>query len=74
VKAPITRERAERIARGHACLVCGEYSFKKMAVKPVEDRDRSPLGEVWLARRTCGICNAEQELGIDPDGDIVYES
>jgi hypothetical protein len=37
--APITRERAERIARAHACVNCGEYSFKKLAVKPA-----NPLG------------------------------
>lgn len=70
----ITLERAEKIARAHACLLCGEYSFKKVSVKPVAEERRSPLGEFWLAVRKCGICGAEQELGIDADGDIVFEN
>lgn len=70
----ISQERAERVARAHACPVCGEYSFKKLTVKAVPEPQRSPLGEHWLATRTCGICGAIGELGIDPDGDIVYEN
>ena len=33
----ITQERAERIARAHACEVCGEYSYKKLVVKPANE-------------------------------------
>jgi hypothetical protein len=71
--SPISRERAELIARAQACVVCGEYSFKKLTVKAVAESSRSPLGEVWNAARVCGVCGAIQELGIDADGDVVYE-
>ena len=70
----ITQERAEKIARAHACIICGEYSFKKLSVKPVDASTRSPLGEFWHAEKVCGICGATQELGLDADGDIVYEN
>lgn len=62
------------IARAHACLICGEYSFKKLTVKPVDEGSRSPLGEHWTAMKVCGVCGAQQEIGIDADGDVVYEN
>lgn len=72
--ASITRERAERIARAHACSHCREYTFKKLAVKPAPKSVADELGVVWLALRTCGVCAAQTELGIQADGDIVFES
>ena len=70
--APITRERAERIARGHACERCREYTYKKLMVKPASAAIKEELGAVWVAAKTCGVCGLQQELGIDDDGDIVF--
>jgi transcription elongation factor Elf1 len=72
--ASITRERAERIARGHACENCGEYTYKKLVVKPAPQSVRDELQAVWIATKTCGVCGLIQELGIDEDGDIVFAS
>ena len=30
------------------------------------------LEAVWIAKKTCGVCGMEQEIGIDSDGDIVF--
>ncbi len=72
--AKISKERAERIARSHACEVCGEYNYKKLSVKPADAELRKNLGVSWLATKTCGVCEAINELGINDDGDIVYVS
>ena len=69
---PITRERAERIARAHACERCGEYSFKRVVVKPASDAHTRELGEAWHASKVCGVCGLAQEMGIDDEGEIVY--
>ena len=71
---PITHERAERIAKAHACSNCGEYSYKRVSVKPATPQLQESLGIAWSAFKTCGVCNAEHEIGIDDDGDIVYAS
>jgi hypothetical protein len=68
----ITRERAERIARAHACSHCLEYSFKRLFVKPSPASHKKELKTAWIVSRTCGICGHEQEIGIAADGDIVY--
>jgi transcription elongation factor Elf1 len=68
----ITRERAERIARAHACPHCLEYSWKKVVVKPASASHRKELLEVWHAVKVCGVCGLGQELGIDAEGDIIY--
>ena len=68
----ITRQRAELIARGHACVRCKEYSYKKLSVKPSSIEHREEFGEVWHVVAVCGICGLQQELGIDDDGDILY--
>lgn len=68
----ITRERAERIARGHACEHCGEYTYKKLTVKPASAEHAKEFGEVWHATRICGVCGMHQEMGMDAEGDIVY--
>ena len=72
--AKITRERAERIARSHACENCREYSYKKLKVAPASDSNRKQFKEAWHVVKICGICELEQELGIDDDGDIIYVS
>ena len=68
----ITRERAERIARAHACEHCQEYSFKKLVVKPSSPAHKAEFNEIWHASKTCGVCGLQQELGIDAEGDILY--
>jgi hypothetical protein len=68
----ITRERAERIARAHACEHCQEYSFKKLVVKPAPAANKAEFNETWHAARICGVCGNHEEIGIDAEGDIVY--
>jgi transcription elongation factor Elf1 len=70
--AKITQARAERIAKAHACEHCGEYSYKKLTVKPRLKADRSELKEAWHAVKTCGVCGLQQEMGIDDEGEIVF--
>ena len=71
-KQVISRDRAERIARAHACENCGEYSYKKLTVKPASAEHRKEFGETWHVVKECGVCNMHQEMGIDAEGDIVY--
>ena len=68
----IPRERAERIARAHACERCGEYSYKRVVVRPASKSQQETLRVAWHASKVCGVCGTEQELGIDATGDIVY--
>lgn len=70
--AEITRERAERIARSHACQRCREYSYKKVRVTPASAAHRAELHEVWHVETVCGVCGLESELGLDAEGDIIY--
>jgi hypothetical protein len=70
--ATITKERAERIARSHACAHCLEYSFKKLSVRAASAAERAELKTVWRVRRVCGVCGLEQEIGLDAEGDVVY--
>lgn len=72
--ATITRERAERIAKGHACSHCNEYTFQKLTVKPAPKAIKDELGVVWVVVKLCGVCKHQEEIGIAADGDIVYES
>jgi transcription elongation factor Elf1 len=69
---PISRDRAERIAKAHACVRCGEYSYKRLVVKPASDALRAEFGELWHAVLVCGVCGVQQEIGIDDDGDVLY--
>ena len=71
-KTGISSDRATRIAKAHACEHCGEYSYKKLVVKPVAEKDRSANNEAWRAVKTCGVCGLQQELGLDSEGEIVY--
>jgi transcription elongation factor Elf1 len=68
----ITRERAERIAKAHACENCGEYSYKRLTVKPASKEHQAEFNEVWHAVKVCGVCGMLQEMGIDAEGEIVY--
>ncbi|MEO8564525.1 MAG: hypothetical protein ABI601_20795 [bacterium] len=72
--APITSERAERIARAHACERCGEYTYKKLSVKPATAAVAEELKVAWVVTKVCGVCGLNQEVGIDEDGDIVFVS
>jgi transcription elongation factor Elf1 len=69
----ISKERAERIAKSHACVKCGEYSYKRVTVKPASKRLAESLGIAWSTEQVCGVCDSHVELGIDDDGTIVYE-
>ena len=71
---PIPQHRAERIAKAHACEHCGEYSYKKLVVKPASGSSVKELGEAWHAVKTCGVCGLQQEMGIDAEGEILYVS
>lgn len=68
----ISRERAERIARAHACENCGEYSYKRLVVKEATAANRAEFNEAWHATKICGVCGLHQEMGIDEEGEIVY--
>jgi transcription elongation factor Elf1 len=70
--APITRDRAERIAKAHACGRCGEYSYKRVTVKPAAKTQQESLGIAWSVEKVCGVCDAHLEMGIDEEGDIVF--
>lgn len=72
--APITRERAERIAKAQACARCGEYSYKRVIVRPATKHLQESLGIMWSAEKVCGVCDAQIEMGIDEQGDVVYDS
>lgn len=72
--AAISRERAERIGKSHACTHCKEYSFKKLGVKPAPASITAELGATWVVTRVCGVCGYHSELGLEADGDIVFES
>jgi transcription elongation factor Elf1 len=68
----ISRARAEVIARSHACVKCGEYSYKKLTVREASPDHEREFNEAWHAVLICGICEAHQELGIDAEGEILY--
>ena len=68
----ISRERAERIAKSHACVACLEYNYRKLSVRQAAPAFREEFGEEWHATLVCGVCGLHQELGIDGDGDVVY--
>jgi hypothetical protein len=70
--AAIDRDRAVRIAKSQACGRCGEYSYKRVSVKPATERLRDSLGISWSAELVCGVCDAHLELGIDEEGEVVY--
>jgi hypothetical protein len=66
-----SRERAERLARSHACGRCGEYSWKRLKLREADAAARDALGAVWQAELRCGVCDTLQELVINADGDIT---
>ena len=71
-KTVISKDRAERIAKGHACESCGEYSYKKLVVKPSTPSQKRELNESWHAFKVCGVCGREHDMGIDGDGEVLY--
>lgn len=73
-RAVITKDRAARIARAHACERCGEYSYKRLGIKVPTPSQRNELKEAWHAVMVCGVCNLEQEMGIAADGEVIYVS
>lgn len=68
----ISRERAEIIARAHACISCQEYTYRKITLREPSAALKQEFGEVWHAVLICGVCGLHQELGIDDDGDVLY--
>ena len=70
---PITQARAEHIARSHPCVRCGEYTFKKVTVKKATAAHRRELHVAWQVVRICGVCGTHQDMGVNAEGDIVYE-
>ena len=70
----LTKERAERIARGHPCANCQEYTYRKLTVKPAPQSILDELGAVFVVTLVCGVCGYHGEIGIQDDGDIVYQS
>jgi hypothetical protein len=70
--AKMTQERAERIAKAHACSSCKEYTFRRLTVKPATKAITEELGAVWIATKICGVCKYQEEIGIAEDGDVVY--
>jgi transcription elongation factor Elf1 len=71
-RRPITSDRAQRIARAHACENCGEYNYKRLTVKPATKDQQSEFGELWHVAKVCGVCGMEHEMGIDAEGEILY--
>ena len=70
--AKLPKERAERIARSHACSHCQEYTYRRLTVKAATAGITKELGAVWIATKTCGVCEYKEEIGIADDGDVVY--
>ena len=70
--AKLSKERAERIAKAHACPSCKEYTYRKLSVKAATKAVTEELGAIWIVKRTCGVCERQEEIGIADDGDIVY--
>ena len=71
-KPVISQDRAERVAKGHACENCGEYSYKRLVVKPATPAQRKSMKEAWHAFKTCGVCGLDHEMGIAADGEVIY--
>ena len=65
---------AERIARANGCTRCGEYSYKKVKVVAATAETVAQFKEAWHATLRCGVCDAETELGLDDEGDVLYSN
>lgn len=65
------RERAERIAKAHACATCGEYAWKRLRLRAATEPEREALGAVWHVELGCGVCGLHQEIVIDAEGDVT---
>lgn len=73
-RVSISQERAERIARAHACVNCKEYTYRKLTVRAAPQSLREEFGEAWHASLVCGVCGAHIEMGIDAEGEVLYAS
>lgn len=72
--AKLSKLRAELIAKAHPCSHCKEYSFRRLTLKEASKAIREELGAVWVATKTCGVCEHKEEIGIADDGEVVYEN
>ncbi|MGH7582299.1 MAG: hypothetical protein ACREL5_03625 [Gemmatimonadales bacterium] len=70
--AKLSQRRAERIARAHACENCGEFNFRKVKAQAASAEQRAELAVAWIVTRTCGVCGAISEMGIDDEGEVVF--
>lgn len=68
----IDEERAERIARAHGCVRCGERNYKRVKVVPVSGGAPGEFEAAWRALLRCGVCGVESEVGLDAEGDVLY--
>ena len=62
----ITRERAERIARAHACEHCQEYSYKKLVVKPSVPRTRRSSMSSGTPSKSAGCAVSNRKWASTP--------
>ncbi|MBI2795443.1 MAG: hypothetical protein HYX65_01930 [Gemmatimonadetes bacterium] len=69
---PISKAMAERVARAHGCVRCGEYSYKKVKIVEATPEAAAQFKEAWHALLRCGVCGAESELGLDEEGEVLY--
>lgn len=60
------------IARAHACSSCQEYNYRRLTVKAATAAIVKELGAAWIATKTCGVCDYQEEIGISDDGEVVY--
>ena len=70
--AKITRERAEKIARAHACEHCGEYNYRKLTVKPATKAQSYGAERGVDREEDVRRLRPEAEMGIDEEGEIVW--
>lgn len=68
----INELQAEKIARAHGCVQCGEYSYKRVKITAANPAATEELNEAWHAMLRCGVCGVESEIGLDEEGDVLY--
>lgn len=69
---PISKAMAERVARAHGCVRCGEYSYKKVKIVEATPEAVAQFREAWHVLLRCGVCGVESELGLDDEGEVLY--
>lgn len=68
----LSKERALLIAKAHACSHCKEYTYRRLTVKIAPKAITDELNAVWIATKTCGVCEYKEEIGIAEDGEVVF--